>query len=130
MLFAALRATTTQLKKELWLYVASASSGILVWIVVSAVSGKSEAWDSSWYFVAGYPFLCAGSMALGFIAPVRSWRWGLIPFAAQFLWMLLTEGPGNLMPLGIVMFGVFSLPAIVAARVGAFFGTSRANSEP
>ena len=116
-----------QLKKELWLYVACASSGILVWIVVSAVSGKSEAWDSSWYFAAGYPLVCAVSMALGFIAPVRSWRWGLIPFVAQFLWMLLTEGPGNLMPLVIVMFGVLSLPAIAAARVGSFFGNKRVN---
>ena len=41
--------------------------------------------------------------------------------------MLLTEGPGNLMPLGIVMFGVLSLPAIAAARVGAFFGNKRVN---
>ena len=48
------------MKKELWLYVASASTGILIW-----------------------------------------------------------------MPLGIVMFGVLSLPAVVAARVGAFFGNRR-----
>ena len=94
------------MKKEAWLYIASVLSGILVWIVVSAASGRSEAWDSSWYFSAGYPLICAASMALGYLAPARSWRWGLIPFAAQFLWMLLTEGPGNLLPLGIVVFGV------------------------
>jgi hypothetical protein len=36
--------------------------------------------------------------------------------------MLAAEGVGNLLPLGIVVFGIFSVPAIVAARVGAFFG--------
>ena len=30
---------------------------------MSAVSGKSEAWDFSWHFAAGYPLVCAVSMA-------------------------------------------------------------------
>jgi hypothetical protein len=34
--------------------------------------------------------------------------------------MLLSSGPGNLLPLGIVMFGVLSLPTILAAQLGAW----------
>ncbi len=33
--------------------------------------------------------------------------------------MLLTQGPGNLLPLGIVMCGVLALPSIVTAKMGA-----------
>jgi hypothetical protein len=44
----------------------------------------------------------------------------------QFSRMLLTQGPGNLLPLGLVVSGVLSLPSIMTARVGAFFGNKRA----
>ena len=121
---------TSELKKESWLYAAAILSGILVWVVVSAVSGRREAWDSHWYFSVGYPLICAVSMALGYLVPARSWRWGLAPFAGQFLWLLLTQGPGNLLPLGVIAFGVVSLPAVVAARIGAYFANRRAGSKP
>lgn len=114
------------MKKESWFYLVAVASGISVWIVVSALSGRKEAWDSSAYFSFGLPVVCAVAMALAFFAPRRSWRWGVVPVAAQFFWMLMTQGPGNLLPLGIVVFGVLSLPSIIAARIGAFFGNKRA----
>jgi hypothetical protein len=40
--------------------------------------------------------------------------------------MLFTQGPGNLLPLGVVVFGVLSAPSIITARIGAFFGSKRA----
>ena len=40
-------------------------------------------------------------------------------------WMLLTQRPGNLLPLGLVMFGVLSMPSIITARIGAVFGSKR-----
>lgn len=119
------------MKRESWSYVAAVLSGVLVWIVVSAVSGRREAWDSSWYFLVGYPLICAVALALGYLAPVRSWRWGLAPFVGQFVWLLLTQGPGNLLPLGIIVFGVIALPAVIAARIGAYFGNRQEKrSEP
>ena len=111
-------------KKDTWFYVISVLSGVLVWIVVSAVSGKKEAWDSSWYG-AGYAFICVVSITLGYLKPVQTWRWGVLPFVGQFVWMLLSQGVGNLMPLGIIVFGVMSLPAVIAAKVEAYFGKMR-----
>ena len=99
---------------------------MLVWIVISAVSGIKEAWDSSWYFSLGYPLICAVSLVLGYFTPVRTRRWGVAPFVGQFAWLLLSQGPGNLLPLGIIAFGVISLPAIIAAKVGVYFGKMRA----
>jgi hypothetical protein len=40
--------------------------------------------------------------------------------------MLLSQGPGNLLPHGGIMFGSFSIPSDLAARVGAVFGKKRA----
>jgi len=116
------------MKREAWFYGAAFVSGIAVWIAVSAASGREEAWDSSLYFSAGIPAICAVSMALAFFAPVQSWRWGLTPLAGQFLWLLLSQGVGNLLPLGVVAFGLFSVPAILAARAGAFLGNKWARS--
>ncbi|MBI3530771.1 MAG: hypothetical protein HY067_22730 [Betaproteobacteria bacterium] len=109
--------------KEIWFYVIAFLAGALVWIVVSKVSGRQEAWDSSLYFSVGYPVLCLLSLAMGYFAPAQSWRWGIVPFAGQFAWLLLSQGPGNLLPLGIIAFAMVSVPAIVAAKVGAYFGS-------
>jgi hypothetical protein len=43
--------------------------------------------------------------------------------------MLLSQGPGNLLPLGIVVFVVLSGPSIAAAWIGAFFAKRRAGND-
>src|SRR5690348_15131152 len=77
------------MKKETWFYVIAFVLGALVWGVVSAVSGRKEAWDSSWYFSVGYPTICLMALAMGLVVPRRSWRWGVMPFAGQFVWLLI-----------------------------------------
>src|SRR2546429_5909502 len=118
--------TQFHMKKEYWLYGLAVVTGILVWVVVSEASGRREAWDSQWYFLISIPVVCVVSAALRFIEPSRPWRWGVAPLVGQFSWMLLTQGPGNLLPLGVVVFGVLSVPSIITARIGAFFGSKRA----
>jgi hypothetical protein len=117
------------MKKDPWFYLIAATSGVVTWVMVSAVSGRAEAWDSSLYFSVGMPVVCLVSLVLGFLEPTRAWRWGVVPLVGQFLWMLLTQGPGNLLPLGIVVFGVLSVPSIVAARIGAFVASRRTRSD-
>lgn len=114
------------MKKNFWLYLVAIVCGVSVWALVSTASGKREAWDSGLYFSVGMPIVCVMSAALGFFEPTRSWRWGVTPLIGQFFWMLLTQGPGNLLPLGVVVFGVLAVPAIITARIGAFFGNNRA----
>jgi len=114
------------MKKDYWFYGLAVVTGIVVWVVVSTVSGRREAWDSEWYFLIGIPVVCGVSAALGFVEASRPWRWGIAPLIGQFSWMLLTQGPGNLSPLGLVVFGVLSVPSIMTARIGAFFGNKRA----
>jgi hypothetical protein len=117
------------MKKDPWLYLIAAASGVVTWVLVSAITGRTEAWDSGLYFSVGMPVVCIVALVLGFLEPQRAWRWGAVPLLAQFLWMLLTQGPGNLLPLGIIVFGVLSVPSIVAARIGAFVANRRARSD-
>jgi hypothetical protein len=56
---------------------------------------------------------------------------GVLPLAGQLAWMLVSQGPGNLLPLGVVVFGALSVPPIVAARIGASIAAKWARrSEP
>jgi hypothetical protein len=114
------------MKTEYWFYGIAVVTGILVWVAVSTASGRREAWDSQWYFLVSVPVVCVVSAALGFVEPSKPWRWGVAPLVGQFAWMLFTEGPGNLLPLGMVVFGVLSVPSIITARIGAFFGSKLA----
>jgi len=118
------------MKKDLWLYGVAVVSGILVWVVVSTVSGKREAWDSEWYFLIGIPVVCVVSAGLGFVEPSRPWRWGEAPLLAQAVWMIVTQGAGNLLPLGLVVFGVLAIPSVMTAWLGAFVGKKVAGVVP
>ena len=117
------------MKKDHWLYLLAVVGGAAIWIFVAAVSGKREAWDSGLYFSMGWPAACLISFVLGFIEPARPWRWGIAPFVGQLAWMVLAQGGGNLLPLGVVMFGVLSIPAIMTAKAGAFVAMKRQNHE-
>jgi hypothetical protein len=107
------------MKKDGWLYGTAFVSGILVWIVVSSFSGKREAWDSASYFTFGMPVLCLIAGLLGYAEPERPWRWGTAPLVGQGVCMFVSQGLGNLFPLGIVVLGLFALPSIVTAKIGA-----------
>ena len=89
-------------------------------MLISTVSGKREAWDSSLYFSVGMPAVCLLAGTLGYLEPKRTWRWGLAPLAGQFFAMLLMVGPGSLLPLGIIVFGVLAIPPMIVARLGAY----------
>jgi hypothetical protein len=111
------------MKANGWLYVMSAVSGVLVWTLVSAATGRREAWDSGAYYQFGLPALCLVSALLAYFEPDRSWRWGAVPLAAQAVAMFAIQGLGNLWPLGLIVTGVLAVPPILTARLGAFVRT-------
>jgi hypothetical protein len=111
------------MKREHWLYLAPAVCGAAILDSYRTSVRRNEAWDSNLYFSVGIPAVCLVSMAFAFFEPNRSWRWGALPLVGQFVWMLISPGPGNLLPLGVIVFGVLSVPPIVAARIGAFIAT-------
>lgn len=101
-------------------YVIAVIAGATLWAVGSAVSDRREAWDSGTYWTIFYPGAVAVCAVLGYFFPERPWRWCMALFAAQFVAMALLAGEiGNLAPLGLILFGILSLPAIGAAKVAS-----------
>lgn len=102
-------------------YALAMIAGVLLWLVTSMVSGRGEAWDSSLYWSLAYPLAILFSGLLGYRAPRRPWRWALAVMLVQPVVMVLTSpASASMLPLGLVLFLVLSLPAIAAALLGAF----------
>ena len=118
------------MKKDYWLIGIAAATGVAVWVVLSEVSHKREAWDSELYFLFGIPVICVVAAGLAYVEPKLPWRWAVLPFAAQAIWMVLTQGIGNMFPLGLIVFAILSIPALIAASFGAFLGRKARRTKP
>lgn len=110
------------MRREIVSYIVAAMAGILAWLIVSELSGRREAWDAPVYFTVALPCVAAVAGILGFFTPDGAWRWGLTPMVAQAGWAVLTNGAGNLLPLGLVVFALLAIPPIILAWLGAFVG--------
>jgi hypothetical protein len=102
-------------------YALSTGAGFLACLLVTAVSGRKEAWDSTLYFVAAIPAMCVAILALSCAWPVKAWRWVFAMAVGQSIALLMGGGSLSLWPLAIVAMTVLSLPqlavAIVTSRV-------------
>lgn len=92
---------------------------LLLWIATAAISGRAEPWDAGFYWILSYPLALVLAGVLGYHHPQRPWRWALVVIYSQMIIMLFSGGSFGLLPLGLIMLGVLSLPAIVAAKLGA-----------
>ena len=78
-----------------------------------------------WYFGLPVCYLAAG--LLGYLGPVRSWRWSLEMIGTQMVGMLLFTGSSlNLWPLALVFGLALALPGILTAWLGALVYRFRA----
>jgi hypothetical protein len=96
------------------------AAGLGLWFIGAEISGRREAWDSGIYWAVFYPISIVACGVLGYLFPERAWRWAPAFFLGQCVAMLLRNGElGNLFPLGLILFGILSLPGVVVAKLGA-----------
>jgi hypothetical protein len=96
------------------------AGGALLWLATAAVSGRSEAWDSPLYWSAAYPLCIALAALLAYLAPDRPGRWASAVMLVQPIVMVLGSGGDfGLLPLGLILFAILTLPAFAAAKVAA-----------
>jgi hypothetical protein len=109
-------------------YLAAAVGGALLWLAAALAGGKTEAWDSSLYWVVAYPAAIVLAAVLGYWAPHRAWRWGLTIMLVQAVVLTLSAADFTLLPLGLILFAILALPPIGAAGLAARISRRRATS--
>ena len=114
----------TNLATERWAYVAAGLLGAATWLVVSTMGGRREAWDSDIYFSVALPVIGVCAAVLGFLIPRRPWRWAFVPFGGQALVALVQNPTGGLLPLGLIVFGLFGVACLIPAYAGAKLATA------
>lgn len=106
-------------------------TGAAIWLVIEKLGHRREAWDCALYFKAGIPLAVLAAAVAGAIQPARPWRWGLLVLFSQAGVAFIQNPTGNLMPLGLIVFAVLSIPAIMTAYLGAWiFGRRRPATPP
>jgi len=104
----------------------SATAGLVVWLACGFITGRREAWDSSLYFIAAIPVMCAIAFAIAWRFPKRAWLWAFGIALGQSIGLLFSGGSLSLWPLTIIAMTVLSLPQLAAALVAAAIAQRRA----
>lgn len=100
-------------------YAITAVSGFAIWIIIPAVTGDPEAWNSGLYYKVAIPLITLECGLLGFILPNRWWHWGLVVSAAQAIFIIAKWPTSNLMPPSLIFLFVLSIPYLVGGYLGA-----------
>ena len=81
-----------------------------------------------WYFALPVSYLVAG--LLGYLGPVRTWRWSLEMLATHAVCMLLFAGSDlSLWPLALLPALVLALPGMLTAWLGSVVHRFRSASK-
>ena len=117
-------------RRYLLLLGSAALAGIVAFVLVKWIVFPR---DDVTTLLVTVPILCVVSAILGYVWPRKAWQWGLMPFLAQAIWLVM--GPysnlkwGNLGPIPYVfpfyMAVLFAIPAMIAAEVAAYLARRR-----
>lgn len=114
---------TAKPTSEVNLYSLVTGVGVAVWLIPWLLLGGKEAWDHWSYFFVSLPIMAVVAAYTGFRTKSCWWRWPLTLLVAQYVTSLaLAGGLGNLFPLGIVAFAIFTVPLVITAWLGALVG--------
>lgn len=100
------------------IFVITSLIGLGVWVGISIISGKEEAWDSPLFFVLGLPIMILASGIAGYIDPGGFWLWGIAVVILQPVALLINSEIGPFILVGFFTFGVFAVLCVFGAWVG------------
>jgi hypothetical protein len=100
-------------------YGIAAAAGLILWFATSMLGGRREPWDSPVYWTVSYPVAIALAGALGYVFPEKPWRWALVIMFMQMVVMIVGGSGFGLLPLGLILLSVLSLPGAAVARWAA-----------
>jgi hypothetical protein len=99
----------------------SISIGTLVWYFFSFYTNHTDPQSTKIYWQIGYPILILSSFIISYYFGISVWRWPLLlVFSQAVIGIIISKGGGNLLPIGIIVHIVISIPCIIAAYCGLF----------
>jgi hypothetical protein len=104
-------------------------AGIASGDVARALGRELVDLDTYWLFALPVCYLAAG--VLGWLGPVRTWRWIVTMVAIHSAYTILVVGSGlSLWPLALVMTAVIALPGVVTGWLGGLIRRRCAAAAP
>lgn len=101
-------------------HAAAFTAGTILWSVTGIAAGGREIWDTALYWNAAYPAALLMAAGLAAFHPVRPWRWCPTLMLAQIPVMIAMGSGFSLLPLGLALLAVLSLPAMLAASIASW----------
>jgi hypothetical protein len=96
---------------------------VIAGLVIGDLAGtlQREAIDVAPYWLFSLPLCYLAAGVLGYLCPVRTWRWSLDMIGTHAVCMVLLTGGGpNLWPLALALALVLALPGILTGWLGGF----------
>lgn len=110
-----------QTKNKYRISILLALGGLAVWVIITSLSGRREAWDSVYFWRYGVPAMLLMNAAAGFIEPERIKLKGIISVSLQPVAMTVKAGEiGSMFPFGLAVFLVLGLLFSAGGAAGAF----------
>ena len=110
-----------QAKNKYLVSILLALSGLAVWVLITTLTNRREAWDSVYFWRYGVPAMLLLNAAAGFIEPERIKLKGIIPGSLQPVAMTVKAGEiGSMFPFGLVVFLLLGLLFSAGGAAGAF----------
>lgn len=98
-----------------------ALGGLAVWVAITSLTDRREAWDSGVFWSAGVPAMLALNAIAAFLEPERIPLKGLLSVSLQPVAMGVKTGEiGSMFPLGLLVFAVLGLFYALGGAAGAF----------
>ena len=110
-----------QAKNKYLVSILLALSGLAVWVLITTLTNRREAWDSVYFWRYGVPAMLLLNAAAGFIEPERIKLKGIISVSLQPVAMTVKAGEiGSMFPFGLVVFLLLGLLFSAGGAAGAF----------
>ncbi len=101
--------------------IALALGGLIVWLLISMMADRREAWDSDLFWSLGMPLMLCLNAVAAFVDPSHVILKGMLSVVLQPVAMVFQSGEiGSMLPLGLILFGFMGLFCTIGGVVGAF----------
>ena len=105
--------------------------GCIVWLAIWYTSNYSDPQGTDLYWYFGYPIMLLLSIVMGHYYSAHAWLWPLLMIMSQLaIGFILIKSDLNLLPIGILVYIVISVPCIAAGYLGVLFKKFRKRGLP